>query len=265
MTTNRHLVSRKLSFTLAARLPLIALILVSLLAVAGCQAEPTPTPTAEPTPTAVPTPTPSPEDYIARVARSFAALSTAKFGMSDETETGAKFFGTTFKSMEAEVEAPDSLRMLVNVVAPGFGFVAIEIVQVGDAAFLKLSADAPWSPLPPDQVPFNFAGIGTVFAGLPDTIADVTVTGREEVQGAQAVRVEGVIDSGVLLPLITTADPGRPITLTLWIDETDYVLRQMRLAGQIYDEDAPETTRLLTIENINEPVDIQLPEAASGQ
>ena len=192
-------------------------------------------------------------------------MSTAKFGMIDETETGAKFFGTTFKSMEAQVEAPDSLRMIVEVVAPLFGFVVIEIVKVGDQAFLKLSDDEPWSPLPPDQVPFNFAGMGTFFAGLPDTITDVKLIGQEEVQGAQTIKVEGVIDSEVLLPLITTANPGHPVTLTLWIDEADAVLRQLRLAGQIYDEDAPETTRLLTIEDVNVPVDIQLPDSASSQ
>ena len=241
------------------KLPLAALLIGSLLVAAACEGEPTPTPTAEPTPT------PRAEDFIAAVGKNVAAMSTAKFGMIDETETGAKFFGTTFKSMEAEVEAPDSLRMIVEVVAPGFGFVAIEIVKVGDQAFLKLSKDAPWAPLPPDQVPFNFAGMGTVFAGLPDTIQDVAMTGREEVQGAQAIRVEGVIDSEALLPLITTANPGHPVTLTFWIDETEFELRQLRLAGQIYDEDAPETTRLLTVEDINEPVDIQHPESASGQ
>ena len=251
--------------TLAAKLSLAALLIGSLLLAAACEAEPTPTPTAEPTPTPAPTPTPTAEDLIAAVGQNIAAMSTAKFGVIDETETGAKFFGTTFKSMESEVEAPASLRMIVEVVAPGFGFVVIEIVKVGDQAFLKLSEDAPWSPLPPDQVPFNFPGLGTVFAGLPDTITDVALIGQEEVQGAQAIKVEGVIDSEAMLPLIPTADSGHAITLTLWIDETDAVLRQMRLAGQIYDDDAPETTRLITIENINAPVDIQLPDSASGQ
>ena len=251
--------------TLAGRLSLAALLIGSLLLAAACASESTPTPTAAPTPTVVPTPTPSAEDFIAAVGRNIAAMTTAKFGMTDETQTGAKFFGTTFKSMEAEVESPDSLRMLVEVVAPGFGFVAIEIVQVGDQAFLKLSADAPWTPLPPDQVPFNFAGMGTVFAGLPETITDVSLIGKEEVRGSQTVKVEGVIDSEALLPLITDGDAGNPITLTFWIDPVEAVLRQFRLAGQIYNEDAPETTRLLTIENINEPVDIQLPDSASGQ
>ena len=84
-------------------------------------------------------------------------------------------------------------------------------------------------------------------------------------QGSQTLRVEGVIDSEALLPLITSANPGHPVTPTFWVDETEFVLQQLRLAGQIYDDDAPETTRLLTIEDINVPVDIQLPDSASGQ
>ena len=238
---------------------LTALLIGSLLLAAACEGDPTTTPTS------APTPTPSAEDIIAAVGQNIAAMSTAKFGMIDETETGAKFFTTTFKSMEAEVEAPDSLRMRVEVIAPFLGFVVIEIVKVGDQAFLKLSEDAPWNPIPTDEVPFNFAGMGTFFAGLPETMTDVALIGQEEVQGEQAVQIQGVIDSEVLQPLITDADPGHTVTLTFWIDEAEALLRQFRLAGQIYDGDAPETTRLLTIEDINAPVDIRLPDSASGQ
>ena len=51
--------------------------------------------------------------------------------MVDESESGAEFFGTMFKSMEAEVASPDSFRMLVSVVAPGLGFVKIEMLGSG--------------------------------------------------------------------------------------------------------------------------------------
>ena len=97
---------------------------------------------------------------LSKAGEKMAAMKSAKFGMIDETETGAKFFDTTFKSMEAEVKAPDSFRMLVDVVAPAFGFVEIEMLAVGDQAFMKFSEDAPWAPLPLDQVPFNFGGLG---------------------------------------------------------------------------------------------------------
>ena len=82
-------------------------------------------------------------DVLTRAGEKMAAMSSAKFGMVDETESGAKFFETTFKSMESEVKAPDSFRMLVDVVAPAFGFVEIEMMAVGEQAFMKLSKDAP--------------------------------------------------------------------------------------------------------------------------
>jgi hypothetical protein len=194
-----------------------------------------------------------------------AAMTSAKFGLIDETETGAKFFDTTFKSMEAEVKAPDSFRMLVDVVAPAFGFVEIEMMAVGEQAFMKFSEDAPWTPLPLDQVPFNFGGLGPTLRDVLARLEDATLEGREAIQGAQTFHVEGSITSDGLADLITTADPGHNVTLTLWIDVSDYILRQIRIAGQIYDDDGPGTTRLLTIEGIDIPVDIQLPEVGSGQ
>ena len=192
-------------------------------------------------------------------------MSTMKFNMVDEKETGAKFFGTIFKSMEAEVEAPDSFRMVVDVEAPGFGFVEIEMLAVGDQAYIKLSKDAPWNPLPLDQVPFNFAGLGLTLRDLLTTIKDGAINaGRESVLDTQTIRVEANLGSDELSDLISTVDPGHAVALTLWIDETEHTLRQIKIAGQIYDDDAPETIRLLSIVGIDVPVDIQLPDVGYG-
>ena len=241
--------------------------------------EPTPTATPEPTPTPTPTPEPTPtatadpaaaaaaeaEQLLAAVAQNLSAMSTAKFSMVDETESGAPFFGATLKRMEAVVKAPDSLRMKVDVVAPGFGFVKVEIVQVGDQAFIKLTEEAPWLQLPQDQVPFDFAGIAKLFGSLPGEVEDLTATGQETVQGAPATVLEGVVQSEALSDLITTAEPGHPVNLTLWIDPEQAVLRQVRLEGQILTLDDPGTSRLITIEDINVPVDIELPDLTAGR
>lgn len=227
--------------------------------------EATPTATPAPTATQAPTPAPEVEDFLIGVAANIAVLSSVKFGMVDETETGALFFGTTFKSMEAVVETPNNFRMTVDVVAPGFGFVEIEIIKVGDEAVMKFSEDAPWVPLPPEQVPFNFAGLAIVFGNLPNTVQGVDMKGVETLHGEEAVLLEVIVPSDALKELITSADPGNEITLTMWVEESEMVLRQLRIAGQIYDDDAPETTRLITLDDINLPVDIELPDVPSGQ
>ena len=244
-----------LSKTLRRGLSSTVLMVVLLVSVTACEGESAPAPAPEV----------DLADLLSRAGENMAAMSTLKFNMVDEKESGAKFFGTTFKSMEAEVEAPDSFRMVVDVEAPGFGFVEIEMLAVGEQAFLKFSKDAPWNPLPLDQVPFNFAGLGLTLRDLLTTIEDgAIVTGRESVEDTQTIVVEADLTSDELLSLITTADPGHAVALTLWIGETDHALRQIQIAGRIYDDDAPETIRLLTIVGMDVPVDIQIPDVGSG-
>ena len=202
------------------------------------------------------------DEALTRAGANLAALSTATFEMSDETESGARFFGTTLKSLEGEVRSPDGARMLVDVQAPGMGFVEIEIVAVGEQAFMKFSRDGPWIPLPPEQVPFNFGAIGPVLSEVLPAMENTQLVGREPVGDFQTVRIDGDILSQQMSDLITSVDPDHPITLSWWFDETEYVLRQFRIDGRLFNDDGPETSRLLTM-NINVPVDIQLPEAAS--
>ena len=250
----------------------IAVLAMGLVLAAACGSESTPD--AEPTPAqtqtvastpATATPTPPPEltveELLAAASEQLRDLSTAQITMVDEFETGAKFFGTTFKSLEADLEAPDSFHMVVDVVAPGLGFVEIVMLAVGDEAYMKFSADAPWTPLPADQVPFNFAGIGVTLGEIILAMEDVSEAGRESLGGAETIRVDGAVTSDDLANLIRDTDPGHPITLSVWIDE-DHTLRQMLIAGRIFDDDGPETRRLVTVA-VDVPVEIELPDIAS--
>lgn len=230
-------------------------------------ATPTTAPTATPTPE--PTPTPSAEAELAALLSSveanLAAMSTAEFDMVDETESGAPFFGTTFKSLQGQFKSPDSFWMLVKVVAPGLGFVEIEMMAVGEESFMKFSKDAPWTPLPLEQVPFNFGGIGTSLSQLVPAMSDVSLVGPETVGETQTISFEGTIPSEEMSGLITGVDSGHTVTLTFWVDEAEHTLRQFRIGGMLFNDDAPETMRFLDIKGVNVPVDIQIPEEATRQ
>lgn len=234
----------------------MAVLAICCLSLAACG--------SDPAPSAAPSAELSVDDLLSSAAQKLADMTTAQFEMIDELESGAKFFGTTFKSMEAEVKSPDSVRMLVDVVAPGLGFVKVEIVAVGEQAFIKFSEDAPPLPLPLDQVPFNFGAVGVSLSEVVPLMENATIVGEDVVSGTRTIRVDGDVVSEDLSSLITSADPGHAVALSLWFDETEHTLRQVRIAGKLFNDDAPETTRLLTISGINVPVDIQLPDVAFG-
>ena len=275
----------KLGFPMA----LLAVALLFLLAACGSNGTPTEAPQPEPTtptsqaqaqaatatpaPTATPTPAPTPTpdageklaQLLSTVESNLAAMSTATFDMVDETESGAPFFGTTFKSLTGIVKSPDSFWMQVKVVAPGFGFVEIEMTAVGEESYIKFSEDAPWTPLPLDQVPFNFGEIGPQLSRLVPALTEVSLIGPETVGDTRTIRFDGTVSSDNMSGLITSADPGHSVTLSFWVDTDDYSLRQFRIAGRLFNGDAPETIRLLDITGVNVAVDIQLPEEATGQ
>lgn len=234
---------------------LVALAVGLLFLVAACGTEPEP-------------PEPGPdmpvEDLLALTGENLFNMSTARFRMIDEKETGAKFFGATLKNVDGEVQYPDSARLVVEVESPAMGFAEIEIVAVGDVALMKFSAGAPWNPLPLDQVPFNFAALGITLSDLLPLVQGAAITGTESIGGGPALRVGGTLMSEDLSTLITSADTGHPINLTLWIGEADQVLRQIRIDGQIFDDDGEGTSRLIVLSDHNIPMDIRLPETISG-
>lgn len=214
-----------------------------------------------------PAPTPEPEislgELLTSASAKLAGMSTAKFVMIDELQSGQKFFGTTLKTVEGDIRSPDGVRILVDVEAPGMGFVEIEIVAVGEQAFMKFSRDAPWLPLPLEQVPFNFGGIGVTLSEVMLVMRDASIAGKETIEGVETIQVDGNVVSEEMSGLITSVDPGLPMKLSMWFDETDHTFRKFKMVGQLFNDDGPETSRLVTMD-IDVPVDIQLPAAAAG-
>ena len=169
---------------------LLAGLLISATA-CGSGAEPQAESPATVEPTATPMPEITLDDLVASAEEKLTAISTVKFEMVDEKESGQEFFGMTLKSVEGEVKSPDGFKMYVNVENPSFGFVVIEMTAVGEDSFIKFSADAPWLPLPLEQVPFNFGGIGAILARVLPAMENTEITGQESIGGVESIRVQG--------------------------------------------------------------------------
>ncbi len=237
------------AFVIIRRGLAITILALGLLLLAGACGEPTPTPEPELTL----------DEVIERTSEHLLSFETARFQMIDEMESGTKFFEQTLKSVDGTVQAPDRTDLLVNVESPVLGFVQIGIIAAGDSAMMQFASGAPWNPLPLDQVPFNFSGLGMTLSDILPKIQNIELTGRETVNGIETIRIDGNLVSEDLTNLITSADPGNPIDLTVWVDAEDQSLRQIKIVGNVFNDDGPGTSRLIILSAYDEPVDIQLP------
>lgn len=216
------------------------------------------------TPTATPEPELTLDEVLERTSEHLLSFETARFQMVDELESGTKFFGQTLKSVDGKVQAPDRTHLVVDVESPAMGFVQIGIIAVGDTAVMQFASGAPWTPLPLEQVPFNFIGLGMTLSDLLPKIQNVALAGRETVNDLETIRIDGDILSEDLANLITSADSGHPIELTVWVGADDQSVRQIKILGNVFDDDGAGTSRLINLSEYDQPVDIQLPDAASG-
>ena len=200
-------------------------------------------------------------ELLAGVVEKLASMSTARLKFVDVEETGAEFFGFTFKSMAVEVEAPSTSRMVVEVDVPFLGTRQIEIVAVEDQAYVKLPPGTTWTTFSVGQLPFNLGGLGGALAELlPLVQSAAVIAGQETVMGTETIRVETRVASDDLSAIVPTVELSYEVGLILWIDTAELQLCQIRIDGPLFEDDAPETQRLLTFEAINIAVDIQIPD-----
>lgn len=216
----------------------------------------------------MPTPDPSVQSelraLLTGVGERMSSVSTARVTLVDVRQTGAKLFDLTFKRLEVEIVAPSDSRMVIEVISPVVGVVPIEIVVVGGQACMKLTPISPWALIPVELLPFDLGGLGAKLRNALPNVQDATISGRESILGIETVRVEGSIASEGMSAFFPSVEPGYVVGLTLWIDETELTLRRIGIYGQLYEADAPDTERIMTIEAINIPIDIQVPDIASG-
>jgi hypothetical protein len=83
--------------------------------------------------------------------------------------------------------------------------------------------------------------------------------GIEELNHRDAHRIQGTVRSDDLSTLVPNAGEGFDVALELWVDRSESLLLQVLITGQVVDTDLPDAARVLTLDDIDIPVDISPP------
>ena len=215
--------------------------------------------------TAAATETPEPEidaqAVLLQAVDEVLKLEYAKFILAHEKGSTTLFPGLEMKRAAGIVEIPDRVALDVEgELAFPRSFVETSIVTIGDEAYMKDLLTGKWRQVPPETLPVRFTDLGRTLADIIRAVEDPTVAGSERLQAYETYRIEGRIQSQALSSLVPGAAEGVPVSVDLWLDQSSKVLLQVRITGKVLPTDIPDAVRLLTLDDINVPVNITAPE-----
>ena len=214
-----------------------------------------------PIPEATAEPTPSPEAVIARAGFKLLELRSAAFTLEHQTGSTTLLPGLAMKKATGVVGIPDRLRLTVEAeVAAPRTIVEINVITIGEQAYMTDLFSEQWRTVPSESLPVNFLDFGQTLASIIEAVSGPSFSGVEDIEGLQYQRVTGTVPSDALAPLVPGAAEGLEVELELWLNPEAALLRRVLITGPVLAGDVPETVRLLSIDDINVPVDIAPPE-----
>ena len=251
MELNRNGFSRRRG--VVAGLVALGFMMVAL-AANGCESISSPS-IAPAEPTALPDPNPIIEASATRMA----VINYAAFDL--DHDVGSSYLsdlGLYLDSVTGQIAMPDRYSMRMETTTTDRNvFVAVEIVGVEGKAYMNLLGR--WGETDPLTLPFDFRSLGLRLADIMRAIQAPTNLAEEQIEDVPVWHISGIVDAGDFRGLLVNASPGETIKLEAWIGRDDSLLYKARVEGKLFSDDEAGAVRVLTITDVDVPVDIEAP------
>ena len=224
------------------------ILLLSIILI-GCGAAPSPTPDPEI----------DPKDVLLRAVERIMTLETGEFTLEHREGTTTLLPGLEMHKVYGVADIPDKFRFTVEAEFSNT-YIETGVVVIEDQAYMTNFLTGQWEEISQDLLPLNFANLGQTLADIIDSVSDPIMVGVDRIDGRDVFVIRGTVMSNDLSTMVPNAGKGFEVELELWVDRSDYLLRQVVMSGQLVDTDEITTVRVLTLENVDVPVEIVRPE-----
>ena len=195
------------------------------------------------------------------VAAQVRSLKSASFVLDHQSGSTVLSPGLVMNRVSGDMETPDKVHLAVEAeLASPEAYVELEMIGVGDRFYSSDPVTGEWRQIPPGEQPLKFNNLANTLADIIISVQEPMYLEMRNTDGLSSTGLEGTVHSEDLAGLIPGASEGLEVEVELSLDEKDGSLRQVVLTGPVLATDAPETVRQLTLDNLNKPVDISIPE-----
>lgn len=228
-----------------------ALALLLAIALAACSQQPTATPVPSPTPV-------DPRAELRRTVERLLALESVSFVLDQTVGSTVLTPGIEMNRAYGSVIIPGKFDVTVEAQV-GNLYVELGMASVDGVSYMTNPITGQWAVVPAESIPINLLTLGSTLAGIVEAVQSPELLGKTTLEGIDVYHIRGGILSEDLLELVPNADDGYPVMLEMWMEQANGTLLKATIAGQVTDGDVPDAMRVLTLDNINQPVTIEPP------
>jgi hypothetical protein len=169
--------------------------------------------------------------------------------------------GIEMTGVQGDVVRPDKLQITIDGTAMGMT-IQVKMVTVGTQTLMTNPLSGKWEALSAGSQ-FNVLAVFNPGVGVAAIVKGMTGLNKladEQVGDALCYHLSGGIASEALKPLTGSSITGATVNAEVWIGQTDFLVRQVKLTGKITDGEKDGIVRTLTLSDFNKPVEITLPQ-----
>ncbi len=232
------------------RLPWVVALLLAMAVVACSQ---------QPTATLAPSPTPvDPRAELRRTVERLQQLESVSFVLDQTVGSTVLTPGVEMNRAYGSVGIPGRFDVTVEALV-GNLYVELGMSTVDGVSYMTNPITGQWAEVPPESIPINLLTLGSTLAGIVEAVQAPEMVSETRLEGLDVYHIRGSIQSSDLRELVPGADDGYPVTLEMWMERQDGTLRKATITGQVTDDDVMDALRVLTLDDVNQPVTIEPP------
>lgn len=197
-------------------------------------------------------------DVMSKASEALRNASSVHFRLVSTGGMMAIGTGLAARSIEGDVVRPDRLKATV-VSTFGSLTVTLGFMIVGTHAYITNPITKKWEALPGEAAAPNLLDPDRGASALLKRVTQLKKLANEAVDSVDCYHVTGVVGASLIAGLVGAPGSSTSLAGDVWVSTTDFLVRQIRLAGPIASNEPAQIERTLVLSNYNEKITIEPP------
>jgi hypothetical protein len=135
----------------------------------------------------------------------------------------------------------------------------VEVITIGNTTYMTNPLTREWELLPNEFSAINIFDLNTGIIAILQDVRNPVKLEDERVAGIGCYHLKGEVPCESLRPITLSSIEGVMVSVDVWIDKAEFLIRQVKLEGRITETEKEGIVRELKLSEFNQEIEIEPP------